>query len=58
MSNNLKFNKSICERFDKIVRNLTRLADTPDECVEMLKYIDSAKFVEFYQLKVVLFYLS
>ena len=49
---NQKFNRSICERFDKIVRTMTQQAQTPDECVELIEYLENAKFVECFQLKV------
>ena len=52
VSANLKFNRSICDRFDKIVRTMTQQALTPDECVDLINYLENAKFVECFQLKV------
>lgn len=31
---------------------MTQQAETPDECVELINYLDNAKFVECFQLKV------
>ena len=49
---NMKLNKSICERFDKIVATVTKPAETPDDCVELIKFVEYTKIVETYQLKV------
>lgn len=51
-SNNLKFNRYICERFDKITAQMTKHTSTPDECVEAIKFIENLKLVEIFELKV------
>lgn len=51
MFNNLSLNKSICERFDKIVQTMTQYGETPEECVKLIKYVENARFYEIYQLK-------
>ena len=50
LSNNLKFNRSICEKFEKILSRITKKAETPGECVELLKFIENVRYVECYQL--------
>lgn len=50
--NNFKFNKSICDRFDNIVRTMTKEAETPNECIDLIKYVQNARYVECHQLKV------
>lgn len=51
MFNNLNLNKSICERFDKIVQTMTQYGETPEECVNLIKYVENARFYEVFQLK-------
>ncbi len=57
-TNNLKFNRYICERFDKIAARMTKPTSTSDECVDALKFIENLKFVESFELKVSSFYLK
>ena len=52
LTNNLNLNKSICEQFDKIVKRLIQVTETPDECVESILFYENVKFVELFQLKV------
>lgn len=47
-----RFNRSICDSFDAILRTILRQADTPDECVEMIKYVENVTLYEIFKLKV------
>ncbi|CAF0857841.1 unnamed protein product [Brachionus calyciflorus] len=55
LNDNLTLNKTICERFDKIVYTMTQYGATPEECVKLIKYVENARFYECYQLKEMVF---
>ena len=51
-----KYNRSICLSFDIILKTISQPVETPDECVEAIKYVDNINELELYKIKVSLFY--
>ncbi len=52
INNNRKYNRTICESFDVILKTILQQPDTPDECVDAIKYVESVNEKEIYNLKV------
>jgi hypothetical protein len=51
LADNMHMNKLICVRFERIVHTMTQYGETPDECVKLIKYVESVRFYEAFQLK-------
>jgi dynein heavy chain, axonemal len=52
VSNSEKYNRSICSSFDTILKLISQPAETPDECVDAIKYLENVNEYELYKLKV------
>jgi len=52
LTTNLNLNKYIFEKFDKIIKRLVTVTETPDECVDLIKFYENVKMVELFNLKV------
>jgi hypothetical protein len=51
LADNLKFNKTICEKFEFIVSKITQTAESAHETIELLKYIDYIRYTELFKLE-------
>ena len=52
MSDNTQMNKMICQSFEKMATKVLTPANTPDECVELLEFINVCRSIECVKLKV------
>ena len=57
-TSNLKFNRYICERFEKVVARMTKANETPEDCIDTIQYLERVKFVEIFELQVNFLFLK
>ena len=56
VNNCQKFNRTICQSFDTILKTISQQAETADECVDAIKYVASVNEIEIHKLKVILYH--